>query len=50
MKERIIDLYPKKGYSTTATRVFAVNQAAALATVRKLYPQYNTVSVKPSNL
>jgi len=49
MKEWVIDLYPKGGGFKTATRVFAANQSAALATARKLYPSHRTGSVKPAN-
>lgn len=49
MKEWIVDLYPKSGGFKTATRVFAANQAAAVVTARKLYPNHRIGSVKSTN-
>lgn len=49
MKEWIVDLHPKGSGFNTQTRVFAANQAAALVSAHRLYPNYNIGSVKTAN-
>ncbi len=47
MKEYIVDLFPKKSGLSTKTRVFAVNQSAALKLAKEMYPNYRAGAVKP---